>query len=356
MPSLLAMRFVRLFHLLAVPTTIFAIGLGRTAETRPVRQVSPVLAPLVVEPSRSDYARGRWGTVRPLDPTTGRPVMIAMDDGVLPQGLAWSPWRDGDGAQALATWRNPSCGDAFLIRFPVAGGIPLDRIPISDLPNWWGAPCWFPDGSPRALLAGVDGPLHRVDFAGSGESSAAPQLRPLSWPAGPDPTRPAHLGDLHWSAEPRMGGRLLAAACPSTARHDPAAGEGWSLWWLRLDANATSIVAAGRLMKPTPLGAEVVEERHPVVGVDTQGRVFVAYLERSSVAHGPSWRLRLAPIEFEDGTANPAVDPGATITLAEDASPTTPAFVSATGEIAYVPSYETASSARVERVAIPIVP
>ena len=141
MLSLLATRFIRLFHLLAVPTTIFAIGLGRTAETRPLRQVSPVLAPLVGEPSFLDYAQGRGGTVRPLDPMTGRPVTIALDDGVLPQGLAWSPWRDGDGAQALATWRNPSCGDVFLIRFSVAGGTLLDRIPISDLPNWWGAPC-----------------------------------------------------------------------------------------------------------------------------------------------------------------------------------------------------------------------
>lgn len=349
--SILAARFFRLFVRLGLPMTILAVALGRWVGPTPDHRSPSRWSPLVVEPSPSDYA-GRRGAAgrRFLDPATGRPVPIALREGGRPQDLAWSPWRDERGVQALATLREPDGGETSLIRFLVSDGATLDRIPLSDLPNWWGPPCWFPGGSPRALLAGVDGRLHRLDFAGDGTSG--PRSRPLAWRLPPGSPWPDHLGDLHGSTAPSMNRWLLASASDPPSPGGPAAGDGRRLWRLRLD-DATSIVAADPLGEPSAAGAEAVVERHPIVGTDPEGRTWLAYLERSAVAPGRAWRLRLARIDFDEAAGAPIVRRASTVTLADDASSTAPAFVADGRQVAYVPAYESAEAASVRRVAVP---
>lgn len=342
-------RSPRLLLALGIPTTALAVALGRTDESRPVVRIATVSLPLIVAPSVSDYAHG-GGEVgwRYLDSSTSDHVGLVVRGGGRTSRPAWSPWRDDrGGSEVLAAW-SKAPGESSLARIAIPDGTLLDCIPMFDLPVWIGAPCWFPDGSPRALFTAADGSLFRLDFHGRDADGRPSKPRPfrLTWETESIGDRPALMVDLAWPAAPCLGGRLVVSARPASPRPEGVSGDVWSLWWLRLDADSTSILAAGRLTRPSALCSEEVEQRHPIVGSRPDGQPVLAYLERPAEAPGRAWRLRVAPIALDDDD-NPFTDAGSTTTLAHDSSATAPVLWPDGRGVSYVPSYDSAASAQV---------
>jgi hypothetical protein len=75
-------------------------------------------------------------------------------------------------------------------------------------------------------------------------------------------------------------------------------GLGPQLWWLRLDPDAATIAATGRVIVPDLTAGDAIaaneEERLPCVGTARDGTLMLAYLARGCDA--VNWDLRVAPI------------------------------------------------------------
>ena len=177
-----------------------ALVLGRAGRTGP-----PILVDRDDGPIRVGVgADGRTSASDQfLDPETGRPVVPALPGGGAIWTSGWAPWAEESGrTQLVGLWKGSALSDAALIRLSEPDGAVLDRVAMADLPAW-SATCWFPDRSPRVLLAGFGGVLLRVDFDGPGGGA----IRGRS-PGGPGPRR----GSPGSTTCPGRGIRASAAA------------------------------------------------------------------------------------------------------------------------------------------------
>jgi hypothetical protein len=330
-----AARFVvgvaRLLLAIGAALTLIAMALGRSAPP-----AAPGRADREAVPVRVGIRPGAppWEPDRFLDPAGGLPVAPTLPAGGGLFGSAWAPWADGSGrTQLVGIWRDRRSGDAALVRLSQPDGSVLDRLAEEgDWPGWTGAPCWFPDRSERVLLAGGEGSLHRLDF---GDDAPGRGPRPLPWRCDPGSEAPP-VRDLAWPRHPRLGGRLLAAICRRKEAGASRPGQvAHALWWLRLDPEASAVVAAGPLVV-RPDGAVPADERFPAFSPCGAGPPRVAWLERVTRWGESPWRLRVADVEIDPASGDPSAAVGTARDLAEGCEAVAPTFSADGRRLVYV--------------------
>src|SRR5262249_55016546 len=127
------------------------------------------------------------------------------------------------------------------------------------------------------------------------------------------------IADPMWPRDPRLAGTLLVSL---TRLHDAGGGKSLrhsSLWWLRLDAEATQIIGAGPLhpWDRRTFGGDVAswpEESLPNLRETADGDLVLAYLMKYDRV--PGWELHLAPIDIDKKTGNPVMQGDQGIKLA----------------------------------------
>jgi hypothetical protein len=307
-------------------------------------------------PMRIDsYVTSSWfGPDSFVDPGSGRPVVATLPRGGDLRFAAWAPWRDGRGRTSvvglwLGSSRNDgSAGEQYLVRISEPDGFLIDRIPVEGLPSWSGAPCWSPDRPGRLLLSGGDGGLYRLDFDEPGRPS--PRPRPLAMPGGGP--RIAKLRDLTWPRDqPSDGPTILASVCPGDDKPGAGLPDEWSISWLRLNPDCSTVVALGPLIREASRTASVEDVRFPVLST-AGGTRRLAWLDRAR-GRGDSWRLRVATVDVDPASGGPSVNAEEARTLAEGAAAVAPAFSADGRWIVYVSPSTSPDPLRVRRLPVP---
>lgn len=318
---------MRFLMMLATLVAVVAIGLGRANPERLSRFVPTSPSFQILDHAlTAPYGMEAMG----IDLETGRLEPISLPPGLGIDKANLSPWEERGRRQLVGVgWNRSGSGessrltDLGLIRMTLPDGEILDRwiLPNEALPV--SPPCWISGVSTSVLYVGGDFRLYRIDFEPTGlnreaEDGHVREPRLLEWHAPTPGNGGVQVRDLNWPDGPCLSGRALA----SLRFRDPATGRytEWQVWWLRLDRAATSIVAAGRLLEPSPVDAAISRRLPSLVGV--RGEPALAYL-----AHRPDdsgYQLRVAPIRFDPATNAPhAEEPDARI-LASGCAPTRP--------------------------------
>jgi hypothetical protein len=302
---------VRLLVLLAVGSTILAVGISRLDPPRPDWRARRPAGHVSVNEYYLEVTdrMPRW-----LDVESGEIAAHPLADGDVLEAATCSPWVDERGRrQVVGRWssRSPNgpsstSHDFGLARYAFPGGEMLDKVSTEIVPV--GPPCWFPGTRAQILFAAGDGVLYRHAFeTPTGLKQVAdapegqPQPRPLAWRCRPPGLGNVYVSDLNWPEDPRLGGRVLVALRVQAV--DPRGGRSLSrtqLWWLKLNHAGREIVEAGRLMTPdrTGSGPEEFDERFPAVARLPGGRLVLAYLRQRPGQRG--WELRSAPLRIDD--------------------------------------------------------
>lgn len=306
------MGLIRVAAIAGLGLGLVAVGLGRmNPATGGSRTPAPVDHVGIGGPLQGESDGG----TQLLDLESGQLKRLLRPGDELIDHLSFSPWRD-DRGQAQLVGRQIRFGaesaarEFGLVRLTYPGGVELDRVATEILPN--SAPCWYPGTAPRILFSAGDGSLYHFAFAdpggrGRGRSGDAGP-RALTWRRAPERLADSRILDPIWPADPALKGLILVSM---NVRGEAAGGryDGAKLWWLRLNEVGTEILAAGRLTRPDPdQGPDSdVDERLPAVSRQTpEGALLLTYLARS---RGESrWRVRMAPVQIEEGTGLPAVD------------------------------------------------
>ena len=187
---------------------------------------------------------------------TGEIKRLRLPEGEHLEDATCSPWQDENGiSHVIGRWRKDEGKDGTVmmtdfglacLTFPQ--GEEVARIECDVLPQ--GGTCWYPGTADRIMYASADGSLYHVSF----KTQLLPGTRPvgdegvpipLRWDATPPGIGPLMIRQPFW---PRARGfehtivvslRYLAPQ-PSDAGYTNA-----QLWWLRLNANGTAVVASG---------------------------------------------------------------------------------------------------------------
>lgn len=265
--------------------------------------------------------------------------------------LGCSPWRDGQGQfHLVGVWRGSS-ETPHLLRCTLPDGRVLDRVELQPLPST--SPCWSPDASDRILYVAGDGRLYHYWLPETRDRRTpweAMPPRPLRWEIDPPGDSAVYFQDLCWTSESILGGRLLVAL--NLRENARRAYRGPQLWWLQLSPDGTSIVAAGRLLRPDGDDApsQTIEERLPSVGTARDGTALFAYLTRAS---GEStWALWVATLMADATSGAPRVPTtGGMRKVAEGCEAVVPVF-SADGRWVYATRRNARSESLLERFAV----
>jgi hypothetical protein len=188
------------------------------------------------------------------------------------------------------------------------GGAVLDRVETEHLPD--DAPCWEPGTSARVVYAGGDGALYWHDFEGSDPSesrfrSGNSRPKPVAWERPQPGLGPVRLADPAWPPESALGRRLLVSLQILEREGGLRRYSSWRLWWLRLDRDRMTIVAAGPLLLPDPTipGSGSWGDHFPTLLSGPGGGPALAYLTYRPGVH--LGELRIAPLRIDPVTGEP---------------------------------------------------
>jgi hypothetical protein len=129
------------------------------------------------------------------------------------------------------------------------------------------------------------------------------------WRIPPQSRGEVYVTDPVWASDPRLKKWLIASVY---SLREPEGRSGYGapkLWWLEMNEPADAIVGVGRLTARagTAAGADdETTERFPSIGVDTAGRIRLAYLTRNPGECAA--RLRLAEIRIDSETGRPVLE------------------------------------------------
>jgi hypothetical protein len=302
---------VRLIVLLAMGTTMIAVGVARLDPPKPTWRAKRPVSHVNV----NEYYLGvRDRTPRWLDVDTGRLSAYPLEGDDVLEVANCSPWVDQEGRrQVVGRWssRTPDgpmsvSSDFGLARYVFPGGQLLDQISTEIVPV--SPPCWFPGTRARILFASGDGMLYHFAFEpepwlkaqGVSEPGHDSRPRPLTWRCPKPGKGEVYMSDLTWPDDPRMEGRVVVAL--REQENEPSGTRSFSrsrLWWLKLNHAGTDIIDSGRLVAPELKGddSDDLDQRSPTVGTLHDGRTVLAYFQQSVGKTG--WDLRMASIRFE---------------------------------------------------------
>jgi hypothetical protein len=319
---------------LAVVLSLFGVAVlvSRSSPPGPSRRVPGQSSYVYV----NTYQLGaKVGKLHRLDPEAGRIEPLPLPEGEVLESARGSPWRDSRGRWQVAgrgwTFSGPR-GNSItqghclaLYEFP--GGAVLDRVEADPLPN--GAPCWEPGTSARVLYAAADGVLYWHDFEGSDPSGAGyrggiSRPQPLAWACRQPGMGLAFLADPEWPSESRLGRRLLVSLQVLEPDGELLRRSSWRLWWLQLDRDRMTVVAAGPLLRPDPAvpGSDYWGDHFPTLLSGPGGELALAYLAYRPESH--LGQLRIAPLRIDPSTGEPLEAVGGPV-LAGDCLRATPA-------------------------------
>jgi hypothetical protein len=326
----------RLLSLTALAVVAVAVLLGRSAPDGPEARGTRVRhrARPRYRAIRTEFFREAPHVPRLLDRRTGALVPCSIPGAEDLEILGFSPWRDAAGQHHMLARCGGNVPDQplhavrplELVRYTFPAGEILSRLTIENLAT--GRICWAPDRSDRIVFAGGDGQLYRRDLSVSrGAKPGEARSEPVGWGANAELGKEVlTIRDPCWPDEPSLGGCLLVALTPRGREGEPGFPPGAQLWWLRLDPEARTIVAARRaiLADGDDAPASGARERLPAVGRASDGTLLLAYLARP--AGRWSWELWTAPIVPDAAGGLPRVVSSARRRLAEGCAPITPAF------------------------------
>jgi hypothetical protein len=118
------------------------------------------------------------------------------------------------------------------------------------------------------------------------------------------------LADPEWPSEPRLGRRLLVALQVLERVEGLLSYSSSQLWWLQLDRDRMTIVAAGPLLRPDPTipASGSWGDHFPALLSGPGGEMALAYLTfRPGVHLG---QLRIAPLRIDPATGEPSAAGG----------------------------------------------
>jgi hypothetical protein len=348
---------VRMTVLLALVSGAVALGVARL-EPRPAR--FRLFRPSACAGINGTcFAMNERGT-QFFHTGTGAYFRVAFPDGDLIDETSISPWQDEQGeTQVVGRWiRWEGSGERGgvealgLARYKFPSGEPIDRVRLEMLPV--GKPCWLPGPAARVLFGAGDRRLYRLDFeeerGGEGREMSRP--RPVTWRCRPPGVGEVCLEDPFWPTDPRLGRRVLVSlsyqvrATGRPLHSDPR------IWWLELDAEGTSIEAAGPLTEPDcgTFHHGRVTERLPNLAEAPDGGLALAYLTRAPCA--PHWTLRIAPVEIDRTTRLPRARTAEGRPL-DDRCLTSPPTFSVDGHWVYAVRRSDRTQTEVERFSVP---
>jgi hypothetical protein len=111
------------------------------------------------------------------------------------------------------------------------------------------------------------------------------------------------LAEPTWATDPRLNRWVFATLMPIVNRDRRLTYGPSQVWWLEIDVETRSIVAAGRLTQSRSGESGPVEERCPSVAIGSGGEIRLVYLERQ--IPGRTYRLRSVTLEFDPRTGRP---------------------------------------------------
>jgi hypothetical protein len=310
-----------------------AVLVGRSSPPRPARRVPG--HPSFVYVSGDLLGLGSWELHR-LDPEAGRTEPQRLPEGAVMDCARGSPWRDSRGRWQVAGrgWsvsgprHNPIPPGHCLALYEFPGGAVLDRVDTEHLPE--DAPCWEPGTSARVLYAAFDGALYWHDFEGSDPSGANfrggdSRPKPVAWECPQPGLGSVRLHDPAWPPESALGRRVLVSLQLLERDGELLRYSSRQLWWLRLDRDRMTIVAAGPLLPsdPTIRGFESWGGHHFPTLLSGRGSVLaLAYLTYRPGVH--LGQLRIAPLSIDPATGEPSAAVGGPV-LASHCVRTAPA-------------------------------
>ncbi|WP_435005743.1 hypothetical protein P12x_003536 [Tundrisphaera lichenicola] len=338
--SLSFTSLVRLIGMLAIATTILAVGVSRLESPKATQREMSVPNLMNI----NEYFLGfkdrktRW-----LDTESGAISVVLLEGDDLFEGASCSPWTDENGGrQIVGRWTSRtaqgagsmSC-DFGLARYSFPGGKLLDQVSTDVVPV--GPPCWYPGTHARILFEAGDGRLYRYAFesepglrGGQGHALGLGDSRPtpLSWLCEKPGQADVFMSDLSWPRDSRLEGRLVVSMRVQIEGADGKLNYTRNrLWWIRLDRTGTEIVEAGPLtLHEEEVGdAGEYEERGGSISTLPDGRLVLAYL-RKDVIKKEGWELRVIPIRFDEDGHTPGALPADARILASSCQSFHPSF------------------------------
>ncbi len=327
---------IRLLVLLAVGTTMVALGVSRLDPPRPGWRVRRPASHVNVNEYYLDVAdrTPRW-----LDAETGQVAAYPLEDGSVLESATCSPWVDENGQRQVAgRWASRTkdgpmsmSNDFGLARYTFPGGKLVDQVSTDIVPA--GVPCWYPGMTARILFAAGDGLLYHFAFepepwVKASDPEAKGDLKPrlMSWKCSSPGAGSVFIGDLSWPEDPRLGGCVVVSLREKKLGREGAQSfSRTQIWWLKLNFAGTEVVDCGRLISPDGL-PEDQDERSPTVSALPDGRLAVAYLTQRSGSK--TWVLRAAPISFDSDRRGPRAHASESLPLGDRCQPAHPSLSS----------------------------
>ncbi len=333
---------IRTTLLLVFAANVLAIGVARCLPSAPE---SRTLCEARMAGFETFMFPGEYPGPLLLDRRTGVTERLPLSNNEVFEHISCSPWVDADGESQLVgcllekqgAGSRSTLNEIGLGRITYPGGRIVDSIASPVVPS--GPPCWMPGTDAKILFAGGDGVIYRFDFEDSRKAeSTNKEPVPVDWRVRDKTGKLVQAGmfsDLSWPAERRLRGRLVVALRRHESRVKNARVNPAEIWWLMLDDEGKSIIAASRLTKrPIDAGASIsvdsegcsesVEEACPVIGTSAAGEPVLAYLTKRPKEYG--WRLQIVALEVDRKSLAPQVIEGTERVLADGCFHTPPVF------------------------------
>ncbi|MDR3638041.1 MAG: hypothetical protein P4L84_29825 [Isosphaeraceae bacterium] len=319
---------LRLALLVALGSTLVAIEVARLAPSgrhlRVPRKVGVVgLSGLAFD--------GVDESTRFVDAETGAVTRLLLPAGEHFDDAACSPWQDEKGvSHVIGRWRKDEGRDGSVVMvdfglacFTYPQGEEVARIACDVLPQ--GGACWYPGTADRVLFASADGMLYHVSFdtqARAGDRPAGDEgtPTPIRWDVAPPGAGPVMIRHPSWPSAPGFEHTMIVSLRYLRPQPNDDGYTSAQLWWLRLNAKGTAIIAAGRLTLPDET---VYDESASSVAATPSGLV-VAYV--ASALHQLDRKLHVAPVRLDPVTGAPRADSRRAVVLADNCADTTPVF------------------------------
>jgi len=201
------------------------------------------------------------------------------------------------------------------------------------------------------LFASADGALYHLSFETGTRTRRQPagdegDPVPLRWDVAPPGGHSVTLRQPFWPRARGFERTLLISLrylVPQPSDHGYTEAQ---LWWLKLNADGTAVVAAGRLTQPRGV---LLDESAPSLAA-TPGGLAVAYV--TCALDELDRRLHIAPVRLDPQTGVPSVDAAREVVLTTDCADFPPAFT-ADGRRLYTVVNAHRPGARLERFDVP---